>query len=144
MIWKQLPKVEVLNEMGVNTLAELIGIEFTEIGPDFLKATMPVEARTHQPMGILHGGASATLAETLGSVGSFLCISDHANYSAVGLNITTDHLRQARTGLLTGVAKPIKIGHKVHLWSIDIFNEKQQLVSASRLSVMIIKTDRSG
>lgn len=138
MIWKTEATIEGLNLMSANTMGEHIGIEFTRIGEDFLEARMPVDHRTHQPMGILHGGASVVLAETLGSVASYLCIEDISKNSAVGLNITADHLRPVPKGWVRGIARPIKIGRKIHLWSIEILNEKDQLVCVAKLSVMII------
>ena len=138
MIWKFEPTVEGLNAMGDNTIAEQIGIQFTEVGDDYLVATMPVDKRTHQPMGILHGGASVVLAETLGSVASYLCLEDPMKQSAVGLNVTADHLRPISKGLVKGIVRPIKIGRKIHLWSIEIRNDKDQLVCVSKLAVMVI------
>ena len=137
-MWKFTPNIEALNDMGQNTIASQIGIEFTEVHDDYLVATMPVDPRTHQPMGILHGGASVVLAETLRSLASYLCIEDHMKFSAVGLNVTADHLRPISKGKVTGIVRPIKIGRKIHLWSIEIKNEKDQLVCVSKLSVMII------
>ena len=107
-MWKFTPNIEALNDMGQNTIASQIGIEFTEVHDDYLVATMPVDPRTHQPMGILHGGASVVLAETLGSVASYLCIEDHMKFSAVGLNVTADHLRPISKGKVTGIVRPIK------------------------------------
>jgi len=124
--------------MSENTMGSHLGMEFTGIGDDFLEARMPVDHRTKQPMGLLHGGASAALAETLGSVASYLCIEDISKETAVGLNITADHLRLISKGWVTGIARPIKLGRKIHLWSIEIKNEKDQLVCISKLSVMII------
>lgn len=124
--------------MSENTMGSHLGMEFTGIGDDFLEARMPVDHRTKQPMGLLHGGASAALAETLGSVASYLCIEDISKETAVGLNITADHLRPISKGWVTGIARPIKLGRKIHLWSIEIKNEKDQLVCISKLSVMII------
>lgn len=133
----------MLNEMCKATIAEQIGIEITALNDDSLEGRMPVDHRTHQPMGILHGGASVVLAETLGSIASYLCITDHTKEAAVGLNITADHLRPVSSGYVRGIARPIKIGAKIHLWSIEIRNEKDQLVCVSKLSVMII-ANRAG
>ncbi len=138
MIWKIEPTLEGLNEMCQNTICAQLGIEFSEIHADSLVATMPVDHRTHQPMGILHGGASVVLAETLGSVASFLCLDDGVKNGAVGLNVTADHLRPISKGLVKGTVRPIKIGKKIHLWSIEITNEKDQLICVAKLSVMII------
>lgn len=138
MIWKVRPTLEALNDMCANTICEQLGIEFTEVHDDYLVASMPVDNRTHQPMGILHGGASVVLAETLGSVASFLCLEDAMKSSAVGLNVTADHLRPISKGMVKGTVRPIKVGNKIHLWSIEILNEKDQPICIAKLSVMII------
>lgn len=138
-IWKQEFTLDGLNASCKNTLAAQIGLEFTDFSDDSLSAKMPVDYRTVQPMGILHGGASAALAETLGSVAAWLTIDDHQSQAAVGLNINTDHLRQVSSGFVRAIATPIKLGHKIQLWKIEIFNEKNQLISLSKLTMMIIK-----
>ena len=114
-----------------------IGIEIQEIGKDFIKASMPVDERTKQPYGILHGGASVALAETIGSYGSHLII-DSSKYMSVGLEINANHIRKVEGGHVTGIAKPIHIGKSTHIWGIDIFNEKGLLICTSRLTVAII------
>ncbi len=119
-------------------MSEHLGINFTEIGDKFLKATMPVDHRTNQPYGLLHGGASATLAETLGSVCSALVI-DHANFICVGLEINANHIRSAKDGVVTGTCTPIHIGSTTHVWDIRIHDEKNKLVCVSRLTVAILK-----
>ncbi len=123
---------------GKNTLGAHIGIEFTEIGHNFLKATMPVDERTHQPYGLLHGGASAVLAETLGSVGSALVI-DSSKFMVVGLEINANHIRSVRSGLVTGIAMPIHIGRTTHVWDIKIYSEIDKLICISRLTVAVLK-----
>lgn len=139
VIWKQQFSLDALNALNVNTMAEAIGIRFTEIGDDFLVATMPVNERTVQPFRILHGGANVALAETLGSVASTLCIEDLNLQTAVGLEINANHLRSIREGgAATGVCRPIRIGRQVHVWQIEITNEKGQLSCISRLTVSII------
>ena len=138
-IWKHEFTLDSLNMFSQKTLAVQIGIEFTGFDENSLTARMPVDYRTHQPMGILHGGASAALAVTLGSVGAWLTLDDHTRQAAVGLNINTDHLRQVTSGFVTGVAKPIKLGHKVQLWTIEVLNSKNQLISLSKLTMMIIQ-----
>ena len=117
-----------------------LGIEFTEIGEDYVKATMPVDGRTVQPFGLLHGGASCVLAETLGSVAAWMCI-DPEKYRGVGLNITADHLRPVFDGLVTGICKPVKLGRKTHLWRIEIFNDTGKMNCVSNLSVMIVPVE---
>ena len=119
-------------------MVEALGIEFLEIGDDFISARMPVDHRTHQPMGILHGGASVALAETLGSVASTLLI-DLSRYNCVGIEINANHLKTARNGYVTGKATPIHIGKKTHIWEIKINNESNDLVCISRLTAMIIE-----
>lgn len=139
MIWfhKNI-QVEALNEYGKNTIGEILGIRFTEIGDDFIKATMPVDHRTKQPFGLLHGGASCVLAETLGSIAAYLVV-DGEKYKCVGLDINANHIRSATYGVVTGITKPIHIGKTTQVWEIKITNEKDQLVCISRLTVAVIK-----
>jgi 1,4-dihydroxy-2-naphthoyl-CoA hydrolase len=127
-----------LQPLAKNTIAEQIGIEFTEVGPDFLKAQMPVDHRTHQPYGLLHGGASCVLAETIGSVASALVI-DQSKFICVGLEINANHIRSVRSGMVTGTATPIHIGASTHVWDIRINDEREKLVCISRLTVAILK-----
>ncbi len=118
-------------------MGEYLGIKFTEIGENLLKATMPVDHRTHQPYGVLHGGASAALAETLGSVGSALVI-DTEKYICVGLEINANHIRSVKDGEVTGVATPIHLGRSTHVWEIRITDKNEKLVCISRLTVAIL------
>jgi 1,4-dihydroxy-2-naphthoyl-CoA hydrolase len=118
------------------TINQQLDIVVTEIGEDYLKATMPVDRRTIQPFGILHGGASCVLAETLGSVAAWMCI-DAEKYRALGLEIHAHHLRPVSSGHVTGICKPIHIGRTLHLWQIDTFNDAQKLNCTVRLSVAI-------
>jgi 1,4-dihydroxy-2-naphthoyl-CoA hydrolase len=135
---------EALNEFSKGTLGELLGIRFTVIGEDFLEATMPVESRTHQPMGLLHGGASVALAETLGSVAATLCVDDTKQF-CVGLEINANHLRGVRSGLVKGTTKPIHIGKKTHVWEIKIVNEQNEMVCISRITMAVLdKTKKEG
>lgn len=138
MIWfnKDL-KVEDLFPLRNNTLAEQIGLEFTEVGPDYLKGTLPVDARTIQPYGLLHGGASCVLAETLGSVASAYVV-DHSKFYCVGLEINANHVRGVKSGIVTGTAKPLHLGASTHVWEIKIEDERGKLVCVSRLTVMIV------
>lgn len=138
MIWKQEFNLEDLNAMSTKTMVEHVGIEFVEIGDDFLIAKMPVDNRTVQPMRLLHGGASVTLAETLGSVASTLCIKDLSKKSCVGLEINANHLRSATKGYVYGIVTPIKIGKRIHVWNIDIKDEEGKKTCVSRLTVAII------
>ena len=138
MIWKNNPTLEGLNAVNDNTICRTIGIEFTEIGDDYLIAKMPVDHRTKQPMGLLHGGASVVLAETLGSVASVLSIDDVSKKSIVGIEINANHLKSATSGFVYGKVTPIKIGRKLHIWEIDIVNEDGKKVCVSRLTVMVL------
>jgi len=118
-------------------MVEHLGIEFTEIGDDFIRGTMPVDGRTRQPYGLLHGGASVALAETLGSTGATLCV-DTKEYQCVGQEINANHLRPARSGLVTGTARAVHLGGRTQVWVIDIVNEAGKLVCTSRLTVAVI------
>ncbi len=129
--------LDSLNKLSANTMAEQIGILFTRIGDDFLEARMPVDARTHQPLGLLHGGASVALAETLGSVAATCCI-DMTSQFCVGLEINANHLRGVRDGFVTGIARPIHIGKKTQVWEIRITNEKNELVCISRITLAVL------
>jgi 1,4-dihydroxy-2-naphthoyl-CoA hydrolase len=119
------------------TMVEHLGIEFMEVGDDYLKARMPVDHRTQQPMGLLHGGASVALAETLGSVGAYLCI-DPKKQSSVGLEINANHVRGVRSGWVYGIARPLHIGRTTQLWEIRITDEEDKLVCISRITIAIL------
>jgi 1,4-dihydroxy-2-naphthoyl-CoA hydrolase len=121
-----------------NTLAEHLGIEFTEKGEDYLVARLPVDARTVQPFRLLHGGASVALAETMGSIASWLTLPADSTQSAVGLEINANHLRAVRSGWVYGRATPIHLGRRTHVWEIRITDESQKPVCVSRLTVMLI------
>lgn len=128
---------ESLNESIRNTMCDHIGIRFTSTGTDYIEAEMPVEARTRQPYGLLHGGASVALAETMGSVGSMLTV-DAKTKACVGIEINANHLRSARDGKVIGRASPIHIGRTTQVWEIKIRNERSELVCVSRLTVAVI------
>jgi 1,4-dihydroxy-2-naphthoyl-CoA hydrolase len=130
--------VAQLQPLGDNTMGQHLGMEFTEVGEDFLKGRMPVDHRTRQPYGLLHGGASVALAETLGSVAAAFVV-DRSQYNAVGLEINANHLRGVREGFVTGIARPLHLGKTTHVWEIRIHDEKDKLVCISRLTVAIIK-----
>jgi 1,4-dihydroxy-2-naphthoyl-CoA hydrolase len=130
-------KIGELNKLSPNTIAEQLGIEFTETGKDFISGKMPVDRRTHQPMGLLHGGASVVLAETLGSVGSLLCI-DMDKQTCVGLEINANHVKGVREGYVYGKASLLHAGRKTHIWDIKITNEQNELVCVSRLTVAVL------
>jgi 1,4-dihydroxy-2-naphthoyl-CoA hydrolase len=136
-IFNQLISLEMLNKLSKNTMAEQIGIEFTAIGEDFLEAKMPVDARTHQPFGLLHGGASVALAETMGSVAAHFCV-DISRQFCVGLDINANHLRGVKDGFVYGVTRPIHIGKKTQVWEIKISNEAKELVCISRITMAVL------
>lgn len=130
--------VEDLNSLSANTMGEVLNIEFIEIGDDFLKATMPVNSTTHQPYGLLHGGASAALAETVGSVASSLCI-DRDQQICVGIEINCNHVRGKKSGLVTATATALHLGSTTHVWDIKIHDERDKLICVSRLTVAVLK-----
>ncbi len=123
---------------GKNTMGEFLGIEFVELGDDYIKATMPVDERTKQPYGLLHGGASVVLAETIGSIGAFLTV-DPELFQCVGLEINANHIRSVKQGFVTGIARPIHIGATTQVWDIRIYDEREKLVCVSRHTVAVIK-----
>ena len=128
--------LDQLNAMSAETAIASLGIVFTEIGPDFLRATRPVDGRTHQPYGLLHGGASALLAETLGSTAGGLATD--ADRGVVGIEINANHLRGVRSGTVTGTARPLHVGRNTHVWEIRIEDENARLVCVSRLTLAVI------
>jgi 1,4-dihydroxy-2-naphthoyl-CoA hydrolase len=130
--------IDKLNQFGVNTMNELIGIRFTEVGENFLRAVMPVDNRTRQAYGLLHGGASVTLAETLGSVASIMVV-DPEQFYCVGVEINANHLRSAKDGVVTGTAIPLHLGLSSHVWEIKILDKNDKLICASRLTVYVKK-----
>jgi len=118
-------------------MTEHLGIVFTKIGEDSIEATMPVDHRTHQPMGLLHGGASVVLAETLGSVAATCCVDMSKQY-CVGLDINANHIKSVREGFVTGITRPIHIGKRTQVWEIKISNEQNELVCISRITMAVI------
>jgi 1,4-dihydroxy-2-naphthoyl-CoA hydrolase len=129
--------LELLNTMSVNTMVQHLGIQFIEVGVDFLVAKMPVDHRTHQPMGLLHGGASVALAETLGSVAAH-CVIDREKQYCVGLEINANHIKAVRDGFVYGTVRPVHIGKSTHVWETRIVNEKKDLVCISRITMAIL------
>ncbi|HRI80486.1 MAG TPA: hotdog fold thioesterase, partial [Cyclobacteriaceae bacterium] len=129
--------VDVLNGLAVNTMIEHLGIEVTALGDDYIQATMPVDHRTHQPYGLLHGGASVVLAETLGSLAAHCTVDDQTKY-CVGLEINANHVKSVKSGIVTGITRPIHIGQRTHIWEIRITNEKNELVCVSRITMAVI------
>jgi 1,4-dihydroxy-2-naphthoyl-CoA hydrolase len=136
-LWKSMPSLQQLNAMRSNTLLETLDIQVTEIGDDFLRGTMPVDARTHQPYGLLHGGASVALAETLGSLAAMMC-ADASREVAVGLDINANHLRAVTSGLVTGTARPLHVGRSTQVWEIRIEDAAGKLVCISRLTMAVV------
>jgi 1,4-dihydroxy-2-naphthoyl-CoA hydrolase len=137
-IWRVQATPEQLRARSRNTLAEWLDIRVTEIGPDYLRATMPVNSHTHQPQGILHGGASVALAETVGSLAANLCV-DVTKYVCVGQEINANHLRPASSGLVTGTARPYHVGGRSHVWGIEIRDENDKLVCVSRITMAVVE-----
>lgn len=128
--------VDQLNALSANTAIATLGIVFTEIGDDYLRATMPVDARTHQPYGLLHGGASALLAETLGSSAGGLSAPEGCG--VVGIEINANHLRGVRSGIVTGTARALHVGRSTQVWDIRIEDAQARLVCTSRLTLAVI------
>jgi 1,4-dihydroxy-2-naphthoyl-CoA hydrolase len=129
--------LDKISQYGKNTMSDFLGLKWVEIGDDFLKLSMPVNATTRQPYGFLHGGASCVLAETIGSIGSALVI-DMEKYYCVGLEINANHLRSVSEGVVTATAKPLHLGKSTHVWDIKIYDDKEKLFCVSRLTVAII------
>jgi 1,4-dihydroxy-2-naphthoyl-CoA hydrolase len=138
-IWQSLQTLEALNAANQSTMVQHLDIVFTEIGEDFIRATMPVDERTRQPYGLLHGGASVALAETLGSTGANMCV-DRARFRCLGQEINANHMRAAREGRVTGTARPLHIGMRSQVWSIDITNDAGELVCVSRLTMAVLQS----
>ncbi len=136
-IWQTDIDLALLAARGKNTMIEYLGIEFIEIGDNFLVARMPVDSRTKQPVGIMHGGASCVLAETIGSTAANCCV-DSKKYYCVGLDINTNHIRSIREGFVIGKATPYHLGRTTQVWSIEIVNEKKQLISVNRLTMAVL------
>ncbi|PNS08821.1 hotdog fold thioesterase [Solilutibacter silvestris] len=137
MMFRRQTTLEQLNALSRNTLMEPLGIVFTELGTDFLRATMPVGTRTHQPYGLLHGGASAALAETLGSTAAGLCVGE--DEGVVGIEINANHLRGVREGVVTGTARPLHVGRSTQVWEMRIEDAAGELVCISRLTLAVIR-----
>jgi len=136
-IWKQPTDIVRVNALSADSMLEHLGIEITDIGDDYLRGTMPVDARTKQPFGLLHGGASVALAESLGSLGGTMCI-DAAREMAVGLDINANHLRAVTSGTVTGTARPLHLGRTTQVWEIRIEDERGKLVCISRLTLAVV------
>lgn len=140
-IWLRAFSLEELNALSAGTMMQPLDIVFTEIGENFLRATMPVDDRTRQPFGLLHGGASVTLAETVGSTASHMCID--SRLLCVGQEINANHLRGVRSGRVIATAKPVHLGSRSHVWGVEIVNEAGALVCVSRLTMAIIERSQA-
>jgi len=136
-IWRVSSTPEILNERARNSLPGFLGITVTEIGADYLRATMPVVPRTHQPFGVLHGGASVALAETAGSLAAMLCVEPR--YMCLGQEINANHLRAISVGTVTATARPYHLGARSQVWGIEIRDESERLVCVSRLTVAVVE-----
>ncbi|NNE55925.1 MAG: PaaI family thioesterase [Flavobacteriales bacterium] len=130
-------QVSQAKKMAEDTLLQSLDIQISEVKSGYVEGTMPVDHRTHQPYGLLHGGATVALAETLGSVGSHFAV-DSTQFGAVGVEVNCNHLKSVRSGRVTGKARMIHQGRKMHVWNVEVFNEEEELVATSRLTVMII------
>ena len=137
-IWRASTTPEALTERGRRSLSGYLGIRITEIGPDFVRATMPVNEHTHQPFGVLHGGASVALAETVGSLASMMCV-DTQQSMCLGQEINANHLRAVSTGTVTATARPFHLGGRSHVWHIEIRDESERLVCVSRLTMAVVE-----
>ena len=141
-IWLQQPELTALNALSKNTLVELLDIRFEAFDDDSLTASMVVDPRTHQPYGLLHGGASVVLAETLGSTASYLCI-DSTQFYCVGLEVNANHLRGLRSGRVTAVARPLHLGRTTQVWDIRLSGDDGQLSCVSRLNMAVVPLGKS-
>ena len=136
-IWKKPISLEACNQTSENTAVTHLGIEFTEIGDDYLRGRVPVDERTRQPFGLLHGGVSVVLAETLGSIGAFYASPE--GHRGVGLDINANHLRAATSGWVTGTARPVHIGRTTQVWAIEMVNDAGELTCVSRITMAILQ-----
>ncbi len=137
-MWSTRPTIDFLNGLSDGTMSAQIGLEFTEVGDDFLRAKIPVDHRTVQTFGILHGGASATLAEQVGSIAGSFCVDVEQKF-VVGLELNCNHVRSVREGFVFATARPIHLGGKTHIWDIRIVDEQDRLVCVSRLTLMVME-----
>ncbi|MFZ1499993.1 MAG: hotdog fold thioesterase [Giesbergeria sp.] len=135
-IWKKPITLEACNQTSENTATSHLGIEFTEVGDDYLVGRVPVDERTRQPFGLLHGGVSVVLAETLGSIGAFYASPE--GHRGVGLDINANHLRSATSGWVTGTARPVHIGRTTQVWAIEMVNDAGELTCVSRITMAIL------
>lgn len=136
MIWRRSVTLDALNAMGKNNMVGLLDIRFERLGDDLLEVTMPVDDRTRQPFGLLHGGASVVLAESLGSVAGYLCTE--GEQKVVGVEVNANHLRPVREGRVRGVCRPLHVGRRNQVWQIEIFDERDRLCCVSRLTAAVV------
>jgi len=137
-IWQSEIDLNIVTERSKQSMSDFLGIEFIDVGDDYLTARMPVNERTKQPIGIMHGGASCVLAETVGSTAAQFCV-DITKYYCVGLDINTNHVRSMRNGFVIGMAKPFHLGKSTHVWGIEIKDEAGKLVSVNRLTMAVLE-----
>jgi 1,4-dihydroxy-2-naphthoyl-CoA hydrolase len=142
-IWFRPFTIAEVTQLRKGTLMEHLGIELTEIGDDYVRATMPVDARTRQPMGLLHGGASVALAETLGSIASGMVV-DLSKQSCVGIEINANHLRSVRSGHVTGTVRPVHIGRTLHVWQTEITDASVRPLCIARLTMFVLEQPHPG
>ncbi len=135
-IWKTPISLELLSALSVDTAVSHLGIEFLEVGEDFLRARVPVDARTRQPMGLLHGGVSVVLAETIGSLGAHFAAPP--GHQVVGVEVNANHLRGTRSGWVTGTGRPLHVGRSTQVWQVELVNEEGQLICVSRITLAIL------
>lgn len=140
-IWHNKPSLTEINALNEGTLGEHMSITFTEIGDDFIKASMPVDNRTKQPFGLLHGGASVALAETIGSVASW-CAVNRELFIGVGIEINANHVKAVTSGIVTGICTPIHVSGKNHVWDIKIYNDKNELCCVSRFTCTVVAKNK--
>lgn len=137
-IWKVPMDLEQINDRGKDTMVDYLDIRIIDVGDDYMTATMPADHRTHQPLGILHGGASCVLAETVGSTAANYCV-DPATHYCVGLDINANHVKAVRRGLVTAIAMPLHLGRRTQVWEIKLRNDADQLTCISRLTMAVIE-----
>lgn len=140
-IWRTAISIEMVQKRSENTMLDHLGIQFIEIGENYLKASMPVDHRTRQPLGIMNGGASCVLAESVGSTAGNFCVDPNQFY-CVGLDINTNHIRSVKNGLVIATASPFHIGKTTQVWHIEIKDEKERLISVNRLTLAVLKNNQ--
>ena len=138
-IWKHKFTKETFQTISQSTLVEHLNIEMVELGDDYVKLRMPIDERTRQPMGLLHGGASAALSESAGSIASAMCVDNPIKDHPVGVEINANHLRSASKGYANSITRPVKIGRTIHVWNTDIYDDDGRLLCTSRITIMIIQ-----